>query len=56
MLRLARAAVQRQSRIIPSIYIHRLLAPFALLLVRFRLESPPVCQQIAVAAILARKE
>jgi hypothetical protein len=33
-----------------------LLALFALLLVRFRLESLPVCQQIAVAAILAGKE
>ena len=54
--RLARAAVQRESRIIPSKYIHRLLALFALLLVRFRLESLPVCQQIAVAAILAGKE
>src|SRR6266852_7277119 len=37
--RLARAAVQQHSSIIPSIYIHRLLALFALLLVRFRLES-----------------
>ena len=54
--RLARAAVQRDSRIIPSIYIHRLLALFAVLLVRFRLESLPVCPQIAVAAILAGKE
>ena len=54
--RLARAAVQRDSRIIPSIYIHRLLALFAVLLVRFRRESLPVCPQIAVAAILAGKE
>lgn len=54
--RLARAAVQRDSRIIPPIYIHRLLALFAVLLYRFRLESLPVCPQIAVAAILAGKE
>jgi hypothetical protein len=33
-----------------------LLALFAVLLVRFRLESLPVCPQIAVAAILAGKE
>jgi hypothetical protein len=54
--RLARAAVQRDSRIVPSIYIHRLLALFAVLLVRFRRESLPICPQIAVAAILAGKE
>jgi hypothetical protein len=33
-----------------------LLALFAVLLVRFRVESLSVCPQIAVAAILAGKE
>ena len=54
--RLARAAIQRDSRIILSIYVHRVLALFAVLLYRFRRESLPVCPQIAVAAILAGKE